>query len=448
MATLAASSVPDVAPARTVDIESLDQEGRGVGRLEGKAVFVEGALPGERATITTLKRKPTWELARADAILRANAGRVVPRCPHFGVCGGCSLQHLDAAAQVAAKQRTLEDALWHIARVRAGTLLPPIHGPAWGYRHRARLSVRHVAKKGGVLVGFHERKSSYVADMTSCDVLPAKVSALLPALRRLVGELSIRDRVPQIELAMGDSAAPACVLVLRILEPLATEDRAALRAFGSKHDVDFWLQTGGPDTAAPLVPGAPRPAYTLREFGLDFPYSPTEFTQVNPAINRVLVRRAIALLDPRPGERIADFFCGLGNFTLPIARRGAEAIGVEGSATLVRRATELAAGNGLAARTSFRMANLFEATPESVEALGQLDKVLLDPPREGAIALVKALPGDGPPARIVYVSCSPATLARDSAVLVHDHGYELAAAGVVNMFPHTAHVESIALFRR
>ena len=443
-----ANTASEVASLRTVDIESLDQEGRGVARVGGKAVFVEGALPGECATISMLKRKPTWELARAEAILRANPGRVTPRCPHFGVCGGCSLQHLDAAAQVAAKQRTLEDALWHIARIRAGTLLPPIHGPAWGYRHRARLSVRHVAKKGGVLVGFHERKSSYVADMTSCSVLPSKVSALLPALRELVGGLTIRDRVPQIELAMGDGAAPLCVLVLRILEPLGPGDHEALAAFALAHEVDFWLQTGGPDTAAPLVHDAPRPAYTLPEFGLELPYAPTDFTQVNPAINRVLVRRALALLDPQPGERIADFFCGLGNFTLPIARRGAMVVGVEGSPSLVRRAAELAANNGLAERARFQTANLFEASPESIEALGPLDRVLLDPPREGAIALVKALPGDGAPTRIVYVSCAPATLARDAAVLVHDHGYELAAAGVVNMFPHTAHVESIALFRR
>ena len=442
------NAVAGVAPPRTVDIESLDQEGRGVARVDGKAVFVEGALPGERAAISTLKRKPTWELARAEAILRENPGRVTPRCPHFGVCGGCSLQHFDAAAQVAAKQRTLEDALWHIARIRAGTLLPPIHGPAWGYRHRARLSVRHVAKKGGVLVGFHERKSSYVADMTSCAVLPSKVSALLPALRELVGGLTIRDRVPQIELAMGDGAAPLCVLVLRILEPLGSDDHEALAGFARAHGVDFWLQTGGPDTAAPLVPDAPRPAYTLPEFGLEFPYAPTDFTQVNPAINRVLVRRALALLDPQPGERIADFFCGLGNFTLPIAWRGATVVGVEGSPSLVRRAAELAANNGLSERADFQTANLFDATPESIEALGALDGVLLDPPREGAIALVKALPGDGSPTRIVYVSCAPATLARDAAVLVHDHGYELAAAGVVNMFPHTAHVESIALFRR
>jgi 23S rRNA (uracil1939-C5)-methyltransferase len=442
-----------IIPAPIVDVASLDQEGRGVARVDGKAVFVEGALPGERAAITTLKRKPNYEIARADRILRASPARVDPRCPHFGVCGGCSLQHFDAGAQVAAKQRALEDALWHLGRVRAETLLPPIHGPAWGYRHRARLSVRHVAKKGGVLVGFHEKKSSYVADMTSCAVLPPKVSALLPALRSLVGALTIRDRLPQIELAMGDGATatggdPMCVLVLRILEPLAPRDEAALAEFADAHGVRFWLQPGGPETAVPLHPADPQPAYTLPEFGLVFPYAPTEFTQVNPAINRVLVRRAMALLDPRPGERIADFFCGLGNFTLPIARRGASVTGVEGSAPLVRRAEAIAARNGLGERATFRVANLFAATPESFEALGPLDKVLLDPPREGAIALVKALPGDGTPSRIVYVSCSPATLARDAAVLVHDHGYALSTAGVVNMFPHTAHVESIALFQR
>jgi 23S rRNA (uracil1939-C5)-methyltransferase len=432
----------------TVEVASLDQEGRGVARIDGKAVFVEGALPGERAVITTLKRKPAWELARAERILHASPDRVTPRCPHFGTCGGCSLQHLGAAAQVAAKQRTLEDALWHIGRVRPEQLLPPVHGPAWGYRHRARLSVRHVPKKGGVLIGFHERKSSYVADMTSCAILPPRVSALLPSLRRLVEGLTVRDRLPQIELAMGDGADPACVLVLRILEPLASSDDAALSAFGAAHDVEFWLQRAGPDSAVPMRTDGPPLAYELPEFRLAFPYAPTEFTQVNPAVNRVLVRRAIALLDPREGEHVADFFCGLGNFTLPIARRGASVVGVEGSATLARRAGELAARNGLAGRTEFRVANLFEATPAGIDALGRLDKVLLDPPREGAIALVKSLPGDGPPARIVYVSCSPSTLARDAAVLVHDHGYALAAAGVVNMFPHTAHVESIALFQR
>ena len=438
-----------------VDVASLDQEGRGIARIEGKAVFVEGALPGERVTITVQKRKPTYELAHVERIVRASPARVAPRCPHFGVCGGCSLQHLDPGAQVAAKQRTLEDALWHLGRVRPAQLLAAIYGPPWGYRHRARLSVRHVPKKGGVLVGFHERKSSYVADMTSCAILPPKISALLPPLRDLVGSLTIRDRLPQIELAVGDTAGatgdlrpPAHVLVLRILEPLAPGDEDRLRAFANVHDVQFYLQPAGPDTAVPFHPADRRLAYALPEFGLVFPYGPTEFTQVNAAINRVLVRRAIALLDPRPGDRIADFFCGMGNFTLPIARRGATVVGVEGSAALVERARENAILNDLSDRTDFRTANLFEATPAGIESLGPLDKVLIDPPREGAISLAKALPGDGNPRRIVYVSCNPATLARDAAVLVHDHGYALEAAGVVNMFPHTAHVESIAVFAR
>ncbi len=436
------------APAATVTVASLDQEGRGIARVDGKAIFVEGALPGEVVKIATQKRKPTYELARAEAIVKASPARVEPRCPHFGVCGGCSLQHLEGSAQVAAKQRTLEDALWHIGRVRVALLLPPIHGPQWGYRNRARLSVRHVEKKGGVLVGFHERKSSFVADMTSCAILPRRISDLLPALRALIAGLTVRDRLPQVELAVGDGEDPAHVLVLRILEPLAPADVAALAAFADRHGVEFFVQPGGPATAAPLRSGGPQLAYELPEFDLVFPFSPTEFTQVNPAINRTLVRRAIALLQPKPGERVADFFCGIGNFTLPIARRGATVVGIDGNATLVRRAGEIAALNGLADRAGFSAMNLFEATPESVEALGALDKALIDPPREGAIALVKALPGDGPPERIVYVSCNPATLARDAAVLVHEHGYELAAAGIVNMFPHTAHVESIAAFVR
>jgi 23S rRNA (uracil1939-C5)-methyltransferase len=355
---------------------------------------------------------------------------------------------LDPAAQVAAKQRSLEDALWHIGRVRAREILPAIHGPPWGYRHRARLSVRHVAKKGGVLVGFHEKKSSYVADMRSCAILPPRISALLPRLRELVGALSIRDRLPQIELAVGDDGTAPAVLVLRVLEPPSEADRERLVAFADRYAVQFYLQPGGPQTAAPLHPMERTLAYALPEFDLRFPYAPTEFTQVNPAINRVLVRRAIALLAPQPGERVADFFCGLGNFSLPIARRGAAVVGVEGSAALVRRAGENAALNGLAARTRFVAANLFEATPQSIEELGPLDRVLIDPPREGAVALVKALPGDGAPRRIVYVSCNPATLSRDAAILVHDHGYTLSAAGIVNMFPHTAHVESLAVFDR
>jgi 23S rRNA (uracil1939-C5)-methyltransferase len=449
MSTSANRSQPQPAtPSIVATIGSLDQEGRGIARIDGKAVFVEGALPGEVVTITTLKRKPTFDLARADTILKRSAARVSARCPHFGICGGCSMQHVDSGAQVAAKQRSLEDTLWHLGRVRPAQLLAPIHGPDWGYRHRARLSVRHVPKKGGVLIGFHERKSSYVADMTSCAVLPRKISDLLPELRVLVGSLTIRDRLPQIELAVGDAADDAYVLVLRILAPLTPADTRTLVGFADAHGVQFYLQTGSPETATALQPSEPPLAYALPEFELVFPYAPTEFTQVNPAVNRVLVRRALGLLDPQPGERVGDFFCGIGNFTLPIARRGAIVVGIEGSASLVRRAEANAASNGLASGVSFRVANLFDATPAGIEALGPLDKILVDPPREGAIALVKALPDDDSLRRIVYVSCNPATLARDAAVLVHDRRYTLAAAGIVNMFPHTAHVESIALFTR
>ncbi len=444
-------------PAGPVTIQSLDQEGRGIARIEGKATFVEGALPGESVGITLLKRKPNYDVARVDAILKGSAARVDARCPHFGVCGGCSMQHLEVSAQVAAKQRTLEDTLGHVGRVRPEQMLPAIHGPAWGYRYRARLSVRYVAKKGGVLVGFHERKSSYIADMTSCLVMPAKISTLLPELRMLIGQLSIRDRLPQIEIAVGedgtttDGSAPGAslyALVLRVLDLPSSADDRLLRAFADLHGIQFYLQSAGPDTAVPFHPAEARLVYTLPEFRLVFPFLPTEFTQVNAMMNRVLVRRAIALLDPQPLERIADFFCGLGNFTLPIARRGARVVGLEASAAVVARAAANAARNGLSTHTRFEAANLFNATLASIEALGAFDKVLIDPPREGAIAVVKALPFDGAPRRIVYVSCDPATLARDAEVLVQERGYRLRAAGVVNMFPHTAHVESMALFER
>jgi len=426
-------------------IESLDHEARGITRLDGKTVFVEGALPGERVEYASYRRKPSYELARTLRIVDSSADRVTPRCPHFGVCGGCSMQHLDAAAQVAAKQRLLEDNLWHLGRIRADQLYAPIHGQPWGYRYRARLSVRFVLKKGGVLVGFHEKKSSYVADLRQCEILPPHLSALLLPLRDLIGGMSIRDRLPQIEVAVGERMT---ALVLRILEPLDAADECLLRAFADRHAVVFYLQPQGPATAYrfyPLI--GPRLSYCLPDFAVEHCFSPTEFTQVNHAINRVLVRRALRLLDPRPDERVADMFCGLGNFTLPIARCGARVIGVEGSPELVRRAAENAVANGLENRAEYRVANLFETTPETLAALGRFDKMLIDPPREGALELIKALGADGP-WRIVYVSCSPATLARDAALLVTQKGYRLRGAGVVNMFPNTSHVESIALFER
>lgn len=358
------------------------------------------------------------------------------------------MQHLEVHAQVAAKQRVLEDSLWHIGKVRPEVMLRAIYGLAWGYRHRARISVRLVPKKGGVLVGFHERRSSFIADMRSCEVLPRSVSDLLLPLRGLIAGLSNPTRLPQIELAVGEAVT---VLVLRILDPLSTADEDALRGFAAQHGIQFWLQRAGPDTAEPFFPlDAPPLYYSLPEFGVQIRFRPTDFTQVNHQVNRILVRQAMALLDPRPGERIADLFCGMGNFSLPIASCGAEVLGVEGNAELVRRAEGNARENGLAARARFETANLFEAAncvQFGTSEGGGFDKLLIDPPRDGAVELVKAL-GEGGPKRIVYVSCDPATLARDAEVLVQFKGYRLVAAGVINMFPHTSHVESIALFQK
>ncbi len=424
-------------------IESLDREGRGIARVEGKAIFIEGALAGETVRYTSYRKKPSYELAQVTSIERASGERTSPRCVHFGICGGCSMQHLEPRAQVAAKQRVLEDNLWHIGKVRAGRMLAPIYGPSWGYRERARMTARFVVKKDKVLVGFHERKSSFVADMNSCEVLPGFLSDLLVPLRELVGSLHIRERMPQIEVAIGEHVS---VLVFRNLEEVGEADASLLRAFAEARHVQIWLQPKGPDTAYPFWPlDAPRLDYSLPEFGVTLEFSPTDFTQVNQAINRVMVRRALGMLDPRPGERIGDMFCGLGNFTLPIAACGADVLGVEGNAQLVGKGERNAVANGLGSRARFAVANLF--VEASCQALPRFDKLLIDPPREGAVELLKSIGDDGP-WRIVYVSCDPATLARDAGFLVHDKGYELVSAGVINMFPHTSHVESIALFER
>jgi len=440
-----------------IEIDSLDLEGRGVGRRDAKVVFVEGALPGERVLAVATKVKPGYETARLLEVQRECASRVRPACPHFGLhagaCGGCAMQHLEPRAQVAIKQRALEDALWHIGRVRPQQILRPIHGPTWGYRYRARLAVRYVARKGGVLVGFHERASSYVADMRECHVLPPHLSRLLLPLRELVGRLSVRERLPQIEIAVaGDGDRRRTALVFRHLLPLTPADRELLAAFGREHGVVPWVQPGGPQTAVALEPGGTDGLeIELAEFGLRVPFAPTDFTQVNHRINEVLVRLALRLLEPRPDECVADFFCGLGNFTLPLATRARCVVGIEAQAALIERARGAAERAGLAARTHWRANDLFAwslADWDRLEAqAGPIGAVLIDPPREGALAVAKTLvQALRRPRRIVYVSCNPATLARDCALLVNDGGWQLSACGVVNMFPHTAHVESIAVF--
>ncbi|MFZ4626295.1 MAG: 23S rRNA (uracil(1939)-C(5))-methyltransferase RlmD [Rhodoferax sp.] len=456
-------------------VESLDLDAQGVAhKADGLVVFIEGALPFEYVSAHINRHKNNWEQGTLTAVHRASSQRVAPLCPHFGLhagaCGGCKMQHLHVSAQVAVKQRALEDSLWHLAKVKAEQILRPIEGPAWAYRYRARLSVRFVRKKGTVLVGFHERKSRYVADMRVCPVLPPHVEALLMPLRALILSMDAVEACPQIELACGDTVT---ALVLRHLEPLSAADLARLREFARQHaGVQWWLQSKGPETVQLLDADGPQLSYALPEFGIVMPFKPTDFTQVNPHINRVLVPLALRLLQVGKHERIIDWFCGLGNFTLPLATQAREVLGVEGSASLIARSRQnyiinsaLAhAGRALCA-TNFITRNLFEMTPEMLAGDGIADKWLVDPPREGAFALVRALadlhqqrigsfegaptPGASAwqaPSRIVYVSCNPATLARDAGLLVHQAGYRCSAAGVINMFPHTAHVESLAVF--
>ena len=465
----------DMYPPDWLLVESLDLEAQGVAhRADGKVVFIKGALPFEVVSANIHRKKNNWEQGMVTAIHRESSQRVQPGCPHFGLhegaCGGCKMQHLHVGAQVAVKQRVLEDNLWHLGKVKPDNILRPIEGPAWGYRYRARISVRHVRKKGTVLVGFHERKSGYVADMKECHVLPPHVSDLLMPLRALITSMEAMETCPQIELACGDSVT---ALVLRHMEPLSDGDLALLRAFAARHvGVQWWLQPKGLDTVHLLDEGGDELSYDLPEFGIHMPFRPTDFTQVNPHINRVLVSRSLRLLDAQKHERVIDWFCGLGNFTLPIATQAREVLGVEGSEALVARSRDncklnraLAGVGKWLSATEFVARNLFEMTPEVLISDGAADKWLIDPPREGAFALVQALaqlhqqkldpvanpPTVGaenwtPPVRIVYVSCNPATLARDADVLVHQAGYRCSSAGMVNMFPHTAHVESMAVF--
>ena len=452
---------PALQPIITARIESLDQEGRGVTHVDGKAIFVDGALANEWVTFKSHIIKPSYEVANVVEVLKQSPLRVTPKCPHFGVCGGCKLQHLEPGAQVAAKQRLLENDFHHIGKVKPTNMLPPLYGPTWGYRHKARLSVKYVEKKQRVLVGFNEKATRYVSDMNSCEVLVPAVSALIAPLQTLIFKLSLRDKLPQIELAVGeadlknglepdelkyDSAQSVIVLIFRIMAGLTSEDEALLKQFADAHGVQVWTQTKGPDTIKPFYPlNGAQLKYSLPEFDLTYPFKPNEFTQVNPQINQVMIRRAMQLLRPQAGEKIADFFCGIGNFTLPIARSGAKVLGLEGLANLVERANESAQLNHIK-HVKFGVADLFKMTESSLAELGHFDKWLIDPPRDGAFELVKAITPSTAPKRIVYVSCNPATLARDAGVLVNEKGYQLSAAGVINMFPHTAHVESIALF--
>ena len=390
----------DDLPEGWLRVGSLDMDAQGIARRpDGKVVFIEGALPFEVVSVQVGRKKNNWEQGTVTEIHSESSQRVTPGCPHFGLhsgaCGGCKMQHLEASAQVAIKQRVLEDNLWHLGKVKADTMLRPIEGPTWGYRYRARMSVRYVIKKGEVLIGFHERKSRYIADMKVCRIWPPHVSAMLMPLRALIAQMEARETLPQIELACGDEVT---AMVLRHLEPLSDSDKAKLRAFGEQHQVQWWLQPKGPDTVHLLDTGGPQLSYGLPDFGITMPFRPTDFTQVNPFINRVLVARALRLLQAQKNERVIDWFCGLGNFTLPIATQAAEVLGIEGAETLVARSRDNYARNQAdrpegqpLAPTSFVARNLFEMTPAMLVADGVADKWLVDPPREGAFALSKAL---------------------------------------------------------
>ncbi len=480
-------------PTEWLKVESLDIDAQGVAhKVDGKVVFIDGALPFEVVSCNVNRKKDNWEKAPLLDIKRESPQRVTPACPHFGLhsgaCGGCKMQHLHVAAQVAVKQRALEDGLWHLGKIKAHSILRPIEGPAWGYRYRARISVKFVRKKGEngqVLIGFHERKSRYVADMQVCPVLPKHVSDLLMPLRDLIANMDAKETIPQLELAVGDDVV---AMVVRHMEALSAGDMDKLRAFAQVHTfVQWWLQPKGLDTVHLMdsdIGKVSTLSYALPQFGITMPFKPTDFTQVNPHINQVLVARALRLLDVQKSERVIDWFCGLGNFTLPLATQAREVLGVEGAEELVARSNEnyelnkAVGGINTAktaihfaatqfAKTRFVVRNLFEITGSVLAEDGNAEKWLMDPPREGAFALVKALvelvtqatnptianPSDAvqnwqAPKRIVYVSCNPATLARDAGLLVNEAGYTCTAAGVVNMFPHTAHVESIAVFER
>ena len=447
-------------------IESLDLDAQGIAhKADGKVVFVEGALPFELVNVNVHRKKNNWELGTLSHIHKESSQRVKPQCIYFGLhsnaCGGCKMQHLNPSAQVAIKQRVIEDNLWHLGKVKPEFILRPIHGLDWHYRYRARLSVRYVRKKAKVLIGFHERKSSYVADMSSCEVLPAKVSQLLLPLRALIESLEAREDCPQLELACTKTTI---AFVLRHMHPLSPHDLELLRRFATAYGVQWWLQSKGPESvklmdSEGVDSESQMLSYELPDFDLVMKFRPTDFTQVNPFINEVMVSKAVSLLDISKTDRIIDWFCGLGNFTLPIATLAKEVIGIEGSQSMVDLAQFNFKLNSISpdrlCSVNFYAQNLFDVTDEKLYELGFFDKWLIDPPREGAHALInslvsliqkKELTNWSAPKRIVYISCNPATLARDAGLLVHQAGYVCKSAGMLNMFPHTAHVESMAVF--
>jgi len=431
---------PAPAPER-MEVVSLAHDGRGVARVDGKTVFVDRSLPGETVLARRVRRHRRYDEAELLEVIVPAAGRVTPRCAHFGTCGGCALQHLDGERQLAAKQAHLAEQFSRLGRVEPATWLAPLRGPAWAYRRRARLGVKYVTRKGRVLVGFRERGKPYVADLERCEVLAEPVGGLIRELAALVDSLSIRERLPQFEVAVAETAT---ALVARVLDEPSAADRAALSAFAGRHGIEFYLQPGGLDSIEPLEPPATPLSYGLQDFDIRIGFEPSDFIQVNAEVNARAVALALDLLDTVPSDAVLDLFCGLGNFTLPLARRSGHVTGVEGDGGLVARARKNAERNGIG-NAEFHAADLAGDPAAAAWAGRPYQRVLMDPPRAGAAGVLPLI-GRLQPARIVYVSCHPASLAHDAGVLAAEHGFRLAAAGVMDMFPHTAHVESIAVF--
>lgn len=423
-------------------VAALTHDGEGIVR-DGKTAFVGGALPGEVIRFRRIRRHRGHDEGQLLEVIEASPDRVSPRCSHFGVCGGCALQHLAGDRQIEVKEQELRDALGRVAKVTAQTWLEPLRGPQWGYRRRARLGARYVPKKGRVVVGFRERLAPYIAALDQCEVLSPPVGALIGPLSAMLTGLVTREHIPQIEVAVAENVT---ALVLRVLKPLPEGDVAALREFAQRHQLRLYLQTGGADSVAPLETEADLEPlrYSLPDFGVKYDFAPTDFVQINAAINAAMVARVISLLELDGGSRVLDLYCGLGNFTLPLARRAGAVLGVEGDAALVERARHNALMNGLT-NAQFIGADLTRPLPVNAPYLaGGFSHVVLDPPRAGALDVMPTI-AHLAPGKVAYISCHPGSLARDIAVLVHEFGFSLRAAGVLDMFPHTAHVESLAV---
>lgn len=429
----------------TASIESATHDGRGIAAQSGKKVFVAGALPGEVVEFIRRKSRRNYDEAELLNVIEASADRIEPRCDAFGRCGGCSLQHVSTDYQRTLKEQTLRDNLQRIAKVEPASWLEPMTGPEWGYRRRARLAVKDVPAKGRVLVGFREKHAPFITDMHRCEVLAAPLDGLIDALSELIARLSIRARLPQIEVAIAENGI---ALVFRVLDPPNDSDKDLLIEFGASHDLRIYLQPGGLDSLQLIEPNGAVNAlcYTLPEFDIRIEFQPIDFVQVNSEINRRMVRFAVDQLDVSPGDRVLDLYCGIGNFSLPIARQAGSVLGIEGESTLVARAAENAQLNNLQ-NAEFRVADLSKIDGSEAWIKAGWDRLLLDPARSGAAEVVARMPLIDPQ-RIVYVSCHPGTLARDAGILVHEHAYKLETAGIIDMFPHTAHVESIAVFTR